>query len=74
MLVLAYFVEQDGDVHLPMFEKLEAALSDVKHRQTTRERANQLLSFYSRTGETKAICSKNLSLSSSEGPFPYLGL
>jgi hypothetical protein len=74
LLVLAYFIEQDGDVHLPMFEKLEAALLDLRHHQTTRERAQRLLSSYSRSGETKAICSRNLSLSSSDGPLPYLGL
>ena len=74
MLLLAYFIEQDGDVHLPMFERLEATLLDLKHQETTRERARRLLSSYSRSGETKAICSKNLSLSSSEGPLPYLGL
>lgn len=74
LLLLAYFIEQDGDVHLPLFEKFEAALLDLKHHQTTKERAHRLLSSYSRAGETKAICSKNLSLSSSEGPLPYLGL
>jgi hypothetical protein len=74
LLLLAFFIEQDGDVHAPMFEKLEAALLDLKHHQTTMERAHRLLYSYNRTGETKAICSKNLSLSSSDGPLPYLGL
>lgn len=74
LLLLAYFIEQDGDVHLAMFERLEVVLSDLKHHQTTKQRANRLLSSYSRSGDTKAICSKNLSLSSSDGPLPYLGL
>jgi hypothetical protein len=74
LLLLAYFIELDGDMHVPMYEKLEMALSEVKRHQTTKERAHRLLSSYSRSGETKAICSKNLSLSSSDGPLPYLGL
>ena len=74
LLLLAYFIELDGDMHVPMYEKLEAALLELKRHQTTKERALRLLSTYSRAGGTKAICSKNLSLSSSDGPLPYLGL
>ena len=74
LLVLAAFIEVDGDVHVPMFEKFETELAELKRRETTKDRARHLLESYSRAGEVKAICDKNLSLSSSDGPFPYLGL
>ena len=74
LLLLAYFIELDGDVYVPLFETLEKELEVLKQRETTKDRARQLLASYSRSGDVKAICSKNLSLSSSDGPFPYLGL
>lgn len=74
LLLLAYFTELDGDVHLPMFEKFEAELAELKRAETARERARRLLDNYSRDGGVKAIESRNLSLSSSGGPLPYLGL
>ena len=74
LLLLAYFIELDGDVHVPMYEKFEAELSALKATADARTRASQRLARYKLAGDTKAIMSRNLSLSSSEGPFPYLGL
>lgn len=74
LVLLAYFIELDGDVHVPLFEKLEAELKALRHADDTKTRAKQLLEAYSRSGGLRAICSKNLSLSSSDGPLPYLGL
>lgn len=74
LLVLAYLIERDGDVYLPIFERLERDLAVLKAQEGTRNRAQALLDAYRRTGDVKAICSKNLSLSSSDGPRPYLGL
>jgi hypothetical protein len=74
LVLLAYFIELDGDVHLPMFEKFEAELAEFKRAETARERARRLLDAYSRDGGRKAIADKNFSLSSSGGPLPYLGL
>jgi len=73
LLLLAYFIELDGDVHLPMFEKFEAELAEMKAAETARDRARRLLERYSRDGGLKAIDSKNLSLSPNGGPSPYLG-
>jgi hypothetical protein len=70
LLLLAYFIELDGDVHLPMYEKFEAELAELKKKEDAKARARQLLSSYSRSGEVKAICSKNFSLSSRDGPLP----
>jgi hypothetical protein len=74
LLLLAYFIELDGDVHLPMFEKFEAELDELRRKENARERARRLLVSYSREGGVKAIDCKNSSLSSSDGPLPYLGL
>ena len=74
LVLLAYFIELDGDVHVPLFEKFEAELQALRQAEDTRARARQLLSAYSRSGGLKAICDRNLSLSSSEGPSPNFGL
>ncbi len=74
LLLLAYFMELDGDVHLVLYERLEKELEALQQRESARERARQLLAAYRRSGDVKAICSRNLSLSSNEGPLPYLGL
>lgn len=74
LVLLAYFIELDGDVHLPMFEKFEAELAELRRKENAKERARRLLASYSREGGVKAIDCKNLSLSSSDGPLPYLGL
>jgi hypothetical protein len=74
LLLLAYFIELDGDVHVPMYEKFEAELAELKAVADVKARASERLEGYRRSGERKAICSKNLSFNSSEGPLPYLGL
>jgi hypothetical protein len=74
LLLVAAFIELDGDVHVPLYERLEAELEQLRRREDTKDRARRLLATYSRSGGQKAIADMNLSLSSSEGPFPYLGL
>jgi hypothetical protein len=74
LLLLAYFIELDGDVHVPMYETFETELAALKTISDVKARASQRLAAYRQSGERKAICSRNLSFSSSEGPFPYLGL
>jgi hypothetical protein len=74
LVLLAYFIQLDGDAHVAMYEKFEFELSELRRRQSTKERALRLLSSYSRSGQAKAISSKNLTLSSNGGPLPYLGL
>ncbi len=75
LLLLAHFIELDGDAHVALFERLEGELDGLQRRESTKERAHRLLSDYSsRAGEAKAIRSRYLSLSSSAGPRPYLGL
>lgn len=71
LLLLAYIIERDGDDFLPLYEKLEHHLTELRG---TKERARRLLSSYSRSGQANEMRSKNLSLSASAGPLPYLGL
>jgi hypothetical protein len=56
MVLLAYFIELDGDIHVPMYEKFEAELKDLKHKEETKSRAQRLLLSYSEAGGLKAIC------------------
>lgn len=74
LVLLACFIEMDGDAHVPMYERFEAELEQLRRKESTKDRARRLLASYSRSGGRKAITDMNLSLSSSEGPFPYLGL
>lgn len=46
LLLLAYLIELDGDVHLPMYAKFEAELEELKRAQDTRERARARLAGY----------------------------
>ena len=36
LVLLAYFIELDGDVHLAMFEKFEAELAELRRAETAR--------------------------------------
>ena len=74
LVLLAYFIELDGDVHLPLFEKFEKELEEFKRMEGAKDRARRLLMAYSRDGGLKATDAMNLSLSSNGGPLPYLGL
>jgi hypothetical protein len=56
LVLLAYFIELDGDVHVPMYEKFEAELRELKKKEDTRTRARSLLRSYSDAGALKAIC------------------
>jgi hypothetical protein len=55
LVLLAYFIELDGDVHLPMYEKFEAELEELKQAQATRERARRRLASYKEAGALKLI-------------------
>jgi hypothetical protein len=43
LVLLAYFIEVDGDVHVPMYEKFEAELAELKKMEATKMRARQRL-------------------------------
>jgi len=56
LVVLAYFIELDGDVHVPMYEKFEAELAELRKKEDTKARARNLLLSYTNAGGLKAIC------------------
>jgi hypothetical protein len=56
LVLLAYFIELDGDIHIPMDEKFEAEIKDLKAKRHTKARAHSLLLSYSESGGRKAIC------------------
>jgi len=43
LTLLAHFIELDGDVHIPMYEKFEAELEALKRKEATKARAKQRL-------------------------------
>jgi CRISPR/Cas system CSM-associated protein Csm2 small subunit len=56
LVVLAYLIERDGDVYVPLYEKFEAELQELKAREDTKSRARRRLMTYSDAGALKAIC------------------
>jgi hypothetical protein len=62
LVLLAYFIELDGDVHVPMYEKFEAELAELKQKEETKDRARRLVLAYKRSGEGKAIAPKRMNL------------
>jgi hypothetical protein len=56
LVVLAYFIELDGDMHVPMYEKFEAELAELRKQEDTKARARKLLLSYANSGALKAIC------------------
>jgi hypothetical protein len=56
LVLLAYFIELDGDVHLPMYEKFETELAELKTKEAIKFRARQRLeSYLNEGGGLKAI-------------------
>jgi len=55
-VLLAYFIELDGDVHLPMYEKFETELAELKAKEAIKHRArSRLESYLNEGGGLKAI-------------------
>ena len=56
LVLLAYFIELDGDVHLPMYEKFETELAELKTKEAIKNRARKRLeSYLNEGGALKAI-------------------
>ncbi len=55
MVLLAYFSELDGDVHVPMFEKFEAELKELREAEDVKARAPRLLARHGLSAELKAV-------------------
>ena len=59
LLLLAYFIELDGDVHVPMYEKFEMELAELKATADVKTRARQRLEAYKRSGDQPTISSED---------------
>lgn len=53
LVLLAYFIALDGDVHVPMYEKFEAELEELKKREDTKARARRRLIDYAKSRDTR---------------------
>lgn len=73
MVLLAYFIELDGDVHVPMFEKFETELQELKKTENAKSRARQLLARHGLWGGSAAIGSGEADSKSSQCLFPSVG-
>lgn len=49
LVVLAWCIEQDGDIHLPLYEKFEDELAALKATDRARDRAMQRLHAFRET-------------------------
>ena len=73
LVLVAYLIEMDGDVHVALYERLETELRTLEHRDSVRDRARRLLADCGRGGSSNATHAGLLSLSSSESPHRCLG-
>lgn len=55
LVLLAYFIELDGDVHVPLYEKFEAELAELRARENAKARAGERLAAYRRSNARNAI-------------------
>ena len=56
LVLLAYFIELDGEVHLPMYEKFETELAELRTKEAAKHRARKRLeSYLNEAGGLKAI-------------------
>lgn len=55
LLVLAYLVEVEGDVHLPMYEEFEAKLAEIRAKADVRQRARQRLTAFAAASKQSAL-------------------
>lgn len=46
LLVLAYLIEVDGDIHVPMYEEFETKLAELRSKADVRQRARERLQAF----------------------------
>jgi len=59
MVLLAYLIELDGEEHVPMFEKFETELKELRQTEDVKVRARRLLELHNRSRTSKAIAPNN---------------
>lgn len=53
--LLAQFIELDGDIYLPMYERLEAELEELKRRESVKDRVRKRAEAHKPSGGLNAI-------------------
>ena len=64
LVLLACFIEVDGEVHVPMYERFEAELDRLRRAEHTKDRARRLLLAHSRSVEPRLFASKSPNINS----------
>lgn len=59
MVLLAYLIELDGDEHVPMFEKFETELKELRQTEDVKVRARRLLELHHRLRADRAFAPNN---------------
>lgn len=67
LVLLAYFIELDGDVHLPMYEKFEVELAELRAKEDVKARASKRLAAYRTTDARIPFISGSLNDESTDG-------
>jgi hypothetical protein len=67
LVLLAYFIELDGDVHLPMYEKLEVELAELRAKEDVKARAGERLAAYRTSDPRIPFISGSLNADSADG-------
>jgi hypothetical protein len=67
LVLLAYFIELDGDVHLPMYEKLEVELAELRAKEDVKARAGERLAAYRTSDPRLPFISGSLNADSADG-------
>lgn len=55
LVLLAHVIALDGEVYVPLFDRLEEELQALQRKQDTMNRARQIVENYTRGGGVKAI-------------------
>ena len=58
LVLLAVFIEMDGEVHVPMYERFEAELEQLRRKEDTKDRARRRLGLARMPRLLDASCSK----------------
>jgi hypothetical protein len=70
MVLLAYLIELDGDEHVPMFEKFESELKELRQTEDVKVRARRLLELHNRAHMSKPIAPNSATLNTEEHLLP----
>lgn len=74
LLVLAYFIELDGDTHVPLYQKFEQELAELRANEETKSRARERLESYRRSRLEASSHEDHSKMSAVATPAPRFGI